>query len=90
MLAHTRPPQHVCAGVTAPDGRAVELRGDPDHPFTRGSLCAKVSRGIVGADAARALRTISSRAQPRDQGPDDLTEGGSSTTVPLVGLHSPD
>src|SRR5205814_3504784 len=24
-------------------GRAVKLRGDPDHPFTRGFLCAKVN-----------------------------------------------
>lgn len=24
-------------------GRAVELRGDPDHPFTSGGLCAKVN-----------------------------------------------
>src|SRR5438045_2652218 len=30
--------------VTVRDGRAVELRGDPDHPFTRGFLCQKVSR----------------------------------------------
>src|SRR5215218_11232585 len=30
--------------VTVEDGRAVGVRGDPDHPFTRGFLCAKVSR----------------------------------------------
>ncbi|MBM4073289.1 MAG: molybdopterin oxidoreductase family protein [Planctomycetes bacterium] len=30
--------------VTVADGRAVKLRGDPDHPFTRGFLCQKVSR----------------------------------------------
>ena len=30
--------------VTVRDGRAVEMRGDPDHPFTRGGLCAKVNR----------------------------------------------
>jgi anaerobic selenocysteine-containing dehydrogenase len=29
--------------VTVRDGRAVELQGDPDHPFTRGGLCAKVN-----------------------------------------------
>ena len=28
--------------VTEKDGEAIELRGDPDHPFTRGSLCNKV------------------------------------------------
>jgi len=30
--------------VTVDDGRATQLRGDPDHPITRGFLCAKVSR----------------------------------------------
>src|SRR5262249_36432969 len=30
--------------VTVENGRAVGLRGDPDHPFTRGFLCQKVSR----------------------------------------------
>jgi anaerobic selenocysteine-containing dehydrogenase len=29
--------------VTVEDGRPVDLRGDPDHPFTRGSLCNKVA-----------------------------------------------
>ncbi len=30
--------------VTMEDGRATQLRGDPDHPVTRGFLCAKVTR----------------------------------------------
>jgi anaerobic selenocysteine-containing dehydrogenase len=30
--------------VTVEDGQAVDLRGDPDHPFTQGFLCAKVNR----------------------------------------------
>jgi anaerobic selenocysteine-containing dehydrogenase len=29
--------------VTVREGRAVDLKGDPDHPFTRGGLCAKVN-----------------------------------------------
>ena len=29
--------------VTVEDGRAVRLRGDPDHPYTRGALCNKVN-----------------------------------------------
>ena len=29
--------------VTVEQGRVVGVRGDPDHPFTRGSLCAKVN-----------------------------------------------
>lgn len=37
----------TCGWVVTVDrhsGRAVELGGDPDHPFTRGFLCQKVSR----------------------------------------------
>jgi anaerobic selenocysteine-containing dehydrogenase len=30
--------------VTVQNGRAIDLRGDPDHPFTRGFLCGKVAR----------------------------------------------
>jgi anaerobic selenocysteine-containing dehydrogenase len=30
--------------VTVEDGRATRVAGDPDHPFTRGFLCAKVNR----------------------------------------------
>jgi anaerobic selenocysteine-containing dehydrogenase len=30
--------------VTVRDGRAVDLRGDADQPFTRGFLCQKVTR----------------------------------------------
>src|SRR4051794_18149017 len=30
--------------ITVQDGRAVALRGDPAHPFTRGFLCGKVAR----------------------------------------------
>src|SRR5437764_642077 len=30
--------------VSVRDGRAISVRGDPDHPYTRGALCAKVVR----------------------------------------------
>ena len=32
--------------VTVEDGRAVRVAGDPEHPFTRGFLCAKVNRYV--------------------------------------------
>ncbi len=32
--------------VTVRDGRATEVRGDPDHPNTAGVLCTKVSRYV--------------------------------------------
>ncbi|HEY7353560.1 MAG TPA: molybdopterin-dependent oxidoreductase [Terriglobales bacterium] len=30
--------------ITVEDGRATKIQGDPSHPFTRGFLCAKVSK----------------------------------------------
>ena len=38
--------------VTVRDGEAVGLRGNPDHPYTRGALCAKVSRYLDHTRAA--------------------------------------
>jgi anaerobic selenocysteine-containing dehydrogenase len=32
--------------VTVENGRAVRVAGDPDHPYTRGFLCAKVNRYV--------------------------------------------
>lgn len=35
--------QDTCSWLArVEDGRVVRVEGDPDHPFTRGSLCAKV------------------------------------------------
>jgi anaerobic selenocysteine-containing dehydrogenase len=34
----------TCAVITTVrDGKAIEVRGNPDHPFTRGGLCVKVN-----------------------------------------------
>ncbi|WP_131742416.1 molybdopterin-containing oxidoreductase family protein [Actinomadura roseirufa] len=35
--------------VTVRDGKAVGLRGNPDHPYTRGALCTKVNRWLERA-----------------------------------------
>ncbi|WP_034521857.1 molybdopterin-containing oxidoreductase family protein [Actinomadura rifamycini] len=35
--------------VTVRDGEAVRLRGNPEHPYTRGALCAKVNRWLERA-----------------------------------------
>ncbi|GII96222.1 molybdopterin containing oxidoreductase [Sinosporangium siamense] len=37
--------------VTVRDGSAVKLRGNPEHPFTRGALCVKVNRYLEHAAA---------------------------------------
>ena len=30
--------------ITVEDGRATRIQGDPEHPVTRGFLCAKVAK----------------------------------------------
>ncbi|WP_067467388.1 molybdopterin-containing oxidoreductase family protein [Actinomadura macra] len=35
--------------VTVRDGKAVNLRGNPRHPYTRGALCTKVNRWLERA-----------------------------------------
>src|ERR671915_1237729 len=32
--------------VTVENGRAIKVAGDPEHPYTRGFLCAKVNRYV--------------------------------------------
>src|SRR6185295_19323404 len=45
VCPHDRP--DTCGMVvTVENGRATKLRGDPDHPFTRGFLCQKVARYV--------------------------------------------
>src|SRR3954454_2832146 len=60
----------TCAWVvTVEDGRAVRLRGNREHPFTRGALCAKVNGYL---DHARApdrllhpLRRVGAKGEGR-------------------------
>src|SRR6266446_835386 len=54
--------------VTVADGRAVSLRGDPDHPFTRGFLCGKVSRYLERVYHPDRLLWPMKRVGPKGKG----------------------
>lgn len=43
--------------VDVEDGRAVKVSGDPDHPYTRGILCAKMQRYELTVHSERRLLT---------------------------------
>ena len=43
-VCHHDCPDSCVWEVTVRDGAAVRLRGQADHPFTRGELCPKVNR----------------------------------------------
>jgi len=54
--------------VTVRDGRAVDLRGDKDHPFTKGFLCVKVSRYLERVYHPDRLKWPLVRSGPKGTG----------------------
>lgn len=54
--------------VTVKDGRAIALQGDPDHPFTRGGLCAKVNHYIERVHGPERLLHPMRRVGPKGSG----------------------
>jgi anaerobic selenocysteine-containing dehydrogenase len=60
----------TCGFVTEVDeaGRAVTLKGDPAHPFTRGFLCTKVSHYLERVYHEGRLQTPMKRVGPKGSG----------------------
>ncbi|MFO0965680.1 MAG: molybdopterin oxidoreductase family protein [Gemmataceae bacterium] len=54
--------------VTVENGQAVSLRGDPDHPFTRGFLCQKVTRYLERVYHPGRLKYPLERVGPKGAG----------------------
>jgi len=54
--------------VEVADGRAVRVAGDPDHPYTRGFLCAKMNRYELTVHSPRRLLTPLLRTGPKGNG----------------------
>jgi anaerobic selenocysteine-containing dehydrogenase len=54
--------------VTVRDGRAVQLRGDPNHAFTQGYLCMKVARYLDRVYHPNRLQYPLQRIGPKGQG----------------------
>lgn len=54
--------------VTVRDSRAVELKGNPDHPFTRGALCGKMNHYLEVVYSNERLRTPLRRVGPKGKG----------------------
>src|SRR5947208_5185197 len=53
--------------VTVRDGQAIGLRGDPEHPFTRGFLCQKVARYLERVYHPERLKWPLKRVGPKAQ-----------------------
>jgi len=54
--------------VTVKDGRAVQLQGDPTHPFTRGVLCNKLDDYVAYTQSPERLRYPMRRVGPKGAG----------------------
>src|SRR5438876_6711379 len=54
--------------VGVKDGRAVSLRGDRDHPFTKGFLCRKVARYLERVYHPGRLQYPMKRTGPKGSG----------------------
>ena len=54
--------------VTVEDGRATRIAGDPDHPFTNGFLCTKVSKYLERTYHADRLLYPQIRAGAKGEG----------------------
>ncbi len=54
--------------VTVRDGRAVQLRGDREHPFTQGFLCQKVARYLERVYHPERLQYPLRRVGPKGTG----------------------
>lgn len=60
----------TCGAITrVEDGRAVEFRGNPDHPITRGWLCAKVNDYLAHTYHPDRLRHPLKRTGPKGGDP---------------------
>ncbi len=80
--------------VKVRDGRMVEVKGDKDHPSTRGSLCNKGAMLDQIVDTPNRLRTAywrDDRAQPLVATPlDEVLPRLAARFKAIVGEHGPD
>jgi anaerobic selenocysteine-containing dehydrogenase len=54
--------------VTVEDGRAVSVRGNPDHPPTQGTLCTKVARYLDRTYSPQRVLHPMKRVGPKGEG----------------------
>jgi anaerobic selenocysteine-containing dehydrogenase len=67
-VCHLDCPDTCSLRVTVQDGVAVDLRGDRDHPFTRGFLCQKMTRYLDRVYSPERLLRPLRRVGPKGSG----------------------
>ncbi|MFM7617462.1 MAG: molybdopterin-dependent oxidoreductase [Actinomycetes bacterium] len=82
--------------VTVEGGVAVSLRGDPDHPYSRGELCPKVNRFLDRVHSPDRLLTPLRRTGPKGSGEfapitwDDALDEIATNLRRVIDEHGPD
>ncbi|ADG90014.1 molybdopterin oxidoreductase [Thermobispora bispora] len=74
--------------VTVQDGKAVSLRGNREHPFTRGALCVKVNRYLEHARAADRILYPMRRVGPKGSGRFERISWDEALSEIATRLHS--
>ena len=60
--------------ITIEDGRATKIQGDPNHPVTRGFLCAKVSKYLDRVYSPERVLHPMRRVAPKGAGYKDARD----------------
>jgi len=69
--------------ITVEDGRAAKIQGDPEHPVTRGFLCAKVAKYLDRVYSPGRVLYPMRRVSPKGPGqPLRLCSGQAKAAVP--------
>ena len=82
--------------VTVKDGQPVDLRGDPDHPFTRGSLCNKVDDFLAYTRSPDRLLYPLLRVGPKGSGVfariswDEALDRIAARLTEVIATHGPE
>ncbi|MFZ1916751.1 MAG: molybdopterin-dependent oxidoreductase, partial [Terriglobales bacterium] len=70
--------------ITIEDGRATKIQGDPEHPVTRGFLCAKVAKYLDRVYSPQRVLYPMRRKAPKGTG--ILTQSSKAADVPAASL----
>jgi anaerobic selenocysteine-containing dehydrogenase len=73
--------------VTVEDGRAVKLRGNPDHPYSQGELCPKVNRFLDRVYAPDRLLHPLVRVGAKGEGRFEQVTWDAATSLIAERLH---
>jgi len=73
--------------ITVEDGKATKIQGDPEHPVTRGFLCAKVAKYLDRVYSPDRVLYPVRRVGPKGPGQSIPLHGSESPTQASIGLE---